>query len=316
MGYKNSIKILFSNFHLVWRDMLYHLIIFVLCGFFVYHTVTPIYRLLETSGFIDNVISSYTDFMSRLNLADFMIKIKDLSKEFIIILTDNMANIWINFVLLFLVIGFFSPVLHTMSGLAMCYSLNYYMGSMNTHSYRLSFSETFKKNLSYSLCFYLINLPITAVLGVIFVLSLKLFSVNWLVKIVALILVVSLGVIMLALRSTLFIAWAPAMVVTNAGVWKSLGLGIKSTFRRFNKVFPSAIGVVLTLLVVNLFLGTYTLGVGLLVSIPISYLLSSSLGMVSFFEAQGMRYYVDVYNVITPQKREKTDKLEDMKYVI
>jgi len=29
-----------------------------------------------------------------------------------------------------------------------------------------------------------------------------------------------------------------------------------------------------------------------------------------------MRYYVDIYNVITPNKKEISDKLNDMKYII
>ena len=52
------------------------------------------------------------------------------------------------------------------------------------------------------------------------------------------------------------------------------------------------------------------------VSIPISYMLYNVLGMVCLYEGQGMRYYVDVYNVITPQKRELTDKLNKMKYIV
>jgi hypothetical protein len=60
----------------------------------------------------------------------------------------------------------------------------------------------------------------------------------------------------------------------------------------------------------------FTLLVGLLVSIPMSYLLYSSFGMVTAYECQGMRYYVDVYNVITPMKKEMKDKLEDLKFVV
>ena len=55
---------------------------------------------------------------------------------------------------------------------------------------------------------------------------------------------------------------------------------------------------------------------GLLISIPASFLLYSTFGMVVTYESQGMRYYVDVYNVITPQKRELTDKLSNMKYIV
>ena len=64
------------------------------------------------------------------------------------------------------------------------------------------------------------------------------------------------------------------------------------------------------------FFGLFTCLVGLIVTVPASFLLYSSFGMVSAYESQGMRYYVDIYNVITPKKKERLDKLTDMKYIV
>jgi len=45
-------------------------------------------------------------------------------------------------------------------------------------------------------------------------------------------------------------------------------------------------------------------------------MLYCSFGMIVAFEGQGMRYYVDIYNVITPKKKETSDKLVEMKYIV
>ena len=97
---------------------------------------------------------------------------------------------------------------------------------------------------------------------------------------------------------------------------KNLKIAFKNSFRRFGRTFGGAVGVVLVMIILNGLLGVFTFLVGLLISIPMSFMLYSSYGMIVTYEAQGMRYYVDIYNVITPKKKENSDKLSEMKYIV
>ena len=163
---------------------------------------------------------------------------------------------------------------------------------------------------------FLINLPLNVIFVGLFSLLLRLFRGGFVLGLVAIFVMIFGFVLLYSLKSVLLSAWIPTMVVLNYNSSKSFRVGLKLTCKRFNRVFPSAIGIVLTILVLNLVMGLFTFFVGLIISIPVSFLLVATFGMVVVYEGQGMRYYVDVYNVITPKKKEVSDRFKDMKFVV
>ena len=166
------------------------------------------------------------------------------------------------------------------------------------------------------LIYLIVALPIKIIiLGDMFF-ALKLFSISFGLSLFAIFIIISGFVLLTAFKYTLFASWIPTMIVLNFGILKSLKTSVKTTFRKFGRFYGGAVGIVFTIAVVNVVVGLFTFGVGLLITVPASYVLYSVFGMVSVYEGQGMRYYVDVYNVITPQKKEITDELKDMKFVI
>lgn len=316
MLYKNSIKIVFSNFEIVWKSLLYHLLIGAISVFFMYLCINPIYELLESVGFIGNIVDIYTDFVTSLNLTELFADINVLNLQFVDILTNNISSIWINILGLVFTIFVFHVIMSNLSIMASCNSLHYYMGSMNKQGFYFSFKDIFAKNLKVQLCYFIVSLPIKATIFGFFTLCLNLFSYSFWISVLAIFLIVMGFVLLTALKYTLFAAWIPTMVVMNYGVFKSLKVGVKTTFRKSGRVYANAIGIVLTIVLLNFVVGLFTFSVGLLITIPVSYLLYSAFGMVTVYEGQGMRYYVDVYNVITPQKKETSDKFADMKYIV
>lgn len=317
MRYKNSIKIVFSNFNIVWKSMVYFLQFFVIMAGLLYLAINPIFSLLQKSGFVASFLDVYAEFLTSLNLSELLVSLKDLGVQLVNIFTTNMSSIWFNFVCIALILSFFMVIGTNLVVYPMSNSLNYYMGSINNYGFYSSFSDTFGKSLKVTLIKYFVSLPIDIINAVILYFSLKLFNSSiWIISFLAPFITILVLILLLSLKHSLFACWIPTMVTMNYNVWKSLGVGIKTSFRYFWKVYGTAVGVVLTIIVLNVFLGVFTLGVGFMISIPISFLLISAFGMVVTFEGVGNRYYVDVYNVVTPQKKEKTDKFEDMKYIV
>ena len=62
------------------------------------------------------------------------------------------------------------------------------------------------------------------------------------------------------------------------------------------------------MLMLNIFALNFTAGVGLLFTLPLTTLLIAITGDVAYFEALGMRYYIDSEHIITPKKLEERDK--------
>ena len=316
MIFKNSIKILFSNFNIVWKTLLYLFIVFLISGLGIYLSLKPIYDLLASSGLIEAIRDIYTSFITSLNLAQFFVSCSDLISSIWFVITGNLSSIWLSIVCFLLVVFIFRTIATSLVIMANCECLHYYMGSMTRSSYFHEFGVTLGKNIRIQLCYYIVSLPIKLVIVGICFLECMLIGGGLLQSVFAVFLLVLTFVILVALKYTLLVTWIPTAVVMNYGIFKSLGTALKLSFRKFGRIFANAIGIVLVIYFVNTFLGLFTFFVGLLITIPASYLLYSVFGMVVVYDCQGMRYYVDVYNVISPAKKEKSDKLKQMKYIV
>lgn len=316
MIFKNSIKILFSNFSNVWKMMLYFLLVFAVSGGLLFLFVNPILKTIENAGFFDKFVELYSNFLNNLNLSVFFEDLSLLIDKLFEFMAINASELWFWFLGIGVVVFFFNSYFLSLSNMAICKSLHLYIGSMNKQGFYTSFADGFGKNLKFQFVRYIISLPFNCLYAFLFILSLKLFGISWYVNILAIMLIIVGFVLLFAFKAMVFSVWCPAYVVLNYGIFKSLRTAIKTVFKRFGRFFGAAVGVVLTIFVLNVFLGLFTFIVGFMVSIPISYMLYNVLGMVSIYEGQGMRYYVDVYNVITPNKKETADKLKDLKYLV
>jgi len=315
MLYKNSLKILFSNFNIVWKSIIYFLLVFSGSAFLIYLCINPVYKLMVQNGIIEEFLEIYTDFLTSLNFLELCKSVGVLGDKLFGVIVENISKIWLNFTGVALTILFLSVYLNNLTIMPMCNSLHYYMGSMNKHGYYSSYFDVFKKNLLAQLVYFIVSLPVKALICFAIVMTLKLFDISWIWSILGFFILVILWICLEAFKYTLFAGWMPTMVIMNYGVFKALRVSVKNAFRQFPRMFGNAVGIVLTQLCVYV-LGVFTFFVGLIVIIPAGYLLYSSYGMVATYENQGMRFYVDIYNVVTPKKKEISDKLSDMKYII
>lgn len=316
MLFKNSVKILFSNFNIVWKMMLYLILALFFWGIVIYLLATPIVEMIDTAGFFNRFVDLYAEFLTSLNLTSLFDSIAQLLDEVIIFIAENIAELWFYFTALGFVILFVIPMAVNLICMPTCTSLHLYMGSLARQSLSVSLKENFSKNFKVQLVYYITTLPINLIGICLLILSFELFNISWLVSMLAVFGIVIGFILFVSIKYTLFSSWIPMMVVTNYGVWKALRSSCKMVFKRFGRIFGNAIGIVLTILCLNIALGMFSFMVGLLVTVPISIVLVNVFGMTTVYEGQGMRYYVDIYNVITPKKKEDSDKLKDMLYIV
>ena len=151
MNYKNSVKILFSNFEHVWKVMLYIMLLSILSIFLLYLTLSPLYKMLEDSGVVGEMAKVYTDFLSSLNVTDAASSIGLIVDNGLETLSESISNIWPTFIGVALIVGFLDFNLRNLVSMPICNSINYYMGSMNKRGLYASFLDTFGKNLKFQL---------------------------------------------------------------------------------------------------------------------------------------------------------------------
>ena len=99
--------------------------------------------------------------------------------------------------------------------------------------------------------------------------------------------------------------WAPCVVNENYGVARAFFRGARISFRNFGAVFSMIFVSMLLIIAIGLFLAVFTLGVGLVIVIPLFNVYYGFLDSAIFYGKLGKRYYVDGA-VFTPIVKEKS----------
>lgn len=140
----------------------------------------------------------------------------------------------------------------------------------------------------------------------IFVVSLGIFALSmWiLVKLVGEIGIFGVTVaylvlnLLLALRSALIAGWLPAVVVEKCGVAKGFSVGLRAIGKHFPRAFWTFFFLNLIAASVIPLFGLFTFGIGFVIAIPSAYIIYRIAELVLYYDAKGYRYYLDERTVI------------------
>ncbi len=316
MMFKNTFRLLFSNFHIVWKILLYMLLVLVTTAFIAYFACLPIVNQLMRGGFFDGVGVAYNSFLTNTNIAQLFESISQLTTLFVDIIASNIASLLFYIILFFSTTILFFEFFKNMYTFAVSNYLYMFMSNGVTCSFSKSFFENFGKNVRYQLLNLITVLPLKLLVLYLVFLSFKLFAVGGVLTFFAPFISIFVYTLLTALIVTAFSCWVPTIVSKDYSVIKSLRVGFSVMTKRFIKTFSNAICLVLTVIFLNVFVGIFTFGVALLVTIPVCSMLYASFNMVSFYTSSGMRFYIDTNSVIAPKRMELTDSLSHLKYII
>ena len=316
MMYKNSFRILFSSANLIWKVMLYFILVGVVVGGLTYVSALPIINVLAGANFFTDASDIFASFFSNLNLSELFVNLQDLIKDFVTIISQNISSLLVYiilFIFMLVILGSFLRGLYS----AVCGGVLYNLMSNNIKQpFISSFRANLIKTIKLELARLTILLPVNIVISVIMYYMFILTTLSGAMYVLAPFLIMLVFVVLIALKTTFFAGWMPALFVINARIYPALFKGFGVIHRRFWNIFATSIALMLTVLTVNLFVGIFTLSVGLLVTIPASYLLFVIFEMVSFYFARGIRFYIDSETIFEPKKADLTDKKKDIKYIM
>ena len=317
MLYKNSLKLIFSNFSLVWKILLWVLIATSLCLGLCYLVALPVINLLNTTGWFLLLRTSYEEFIASYSLTGLVQNLGEVIEVFVKILSVNLSRIWFSIVLFCILITFVFSFVSGFCFMPMCGALYHSMSSNTKTSFMDNFIVYFKKNLKYSLFNLLVNLPLR-LLCLYLVCKIIVWSnvlsddLLFLAPSVACLVYVLLN----SARITLTSGWVPAQVAMNMGVFSAFIDGVKSAKRRLINTYSNAVGLLISIVFINMFSLICTFGIGLIISIPFTCVWYATFGMTSYYSSSGLKFYVDSYNIISPKKRELSENVSSLKYFI
>lgn len=316
MMYKNSFRILFSSASLIWKVMLYFLVIGGIVGGLTYATALPIINVLKNEGLFSTFGDIFKSFFQELNLSALFANVRDLAQDFFIVMRDNMGQLLVYiilFVFVLVILGSFLKGLYSV----ICGGVLYNSMSNNIKQpFVNSIVTNIGKATKLELARLTVSLPFTALIAVILYYMALLISVGGAMYVIAPFLIILAFIILISLKTALLCGWMPALFVIKARTYPALFKGFGVIRRRFWETFGTAIAMVLTVTVVNAFAAVFSFGVGLLITIPASYVLFAIFEMVSFYTARGIRFYTDSETIFEPKKVELTDRKKDIKYIM
>ena len=309
MNFKNYLKIAFSNFDKMWKQLFYRIIVLAV----IVALIAPFYSVLK------NIVLSNWNLELFKELAGAgLFYGKNVAITFAAVadvLISALTTLFVQYtavgVYIAVVLFFVRPFLMNVGRYVISELMYGYMSSHAKHGFCSSLVRTLKKSLPYSMLRTLFCLPFNAfcVASFYFLLQVNLgesFTIGMPFIFLALCIVV------LSIKQVLIMGWAPAMVVSGENVFKSFGIGLKASLRGLSSSAIFAVSVYFAFILLALGFGVFSL----IIIVPLCAIITSVFEMMNFFSCQGMRYYADKDTVLSSKKLEEQDRITKAKFLL
>ncbi len=314
MIFRNSIRLLLTNFSTVWKVLVYYLICFALTIGVCYLLAEPIVQKLTQANIFQDTLDLINNFFSSNPTTMAYTASELMNKAWTIIITNIQFKF--NFIFLIVWLIFVFPYLLNLCQLAMGDILYGYM----TSQVRYSFSGRMIINLGRSAVFSLVRFVVMLVFNLasigLLVLSVSLAITGVFGNILLALCVLTLLLGFVAFKQTLFSCWMPALSVLGVNPFKALNRNFKAVFRNFFSIYSNIFLLCILTVVINLFCCVFTASISLIITLPLTAFSFAVFQMVSYFTSQGMRFYVYPDLFVSPKHFEEQDKLRKIKNLL
>lgn len=299
MAIKHTAGIFISKFGLVYKIIVYFLIVVLLVGAITFAVAHPaIQKLVEKAGDTSFVMHAKNGFAKLLRGNDaFLDEFRLANDSFgeIAATVKTAKGEWTALTVTFFVAFAVVTYLLALSALPFSDILRNFMSSKSEFGFMSNLVANAGRAALYALLYTLFVftsqvaiciLTVLVFLELIPKLGVLSFSVCYLIL-----------TLLSALKSTIFAGWLPATVTENVGVFKGFGVGLRAIGKRFMRSFWTFVFLSWLLTALISAFGVLTFGVGLIIAIPSAFILHRIVELVLYFDACGYRYYIDAQTV-------------------
>ena len=310
--FRNSVKLLFSNFATVWKLLLYYLIITLIGVGLVAPVFSSVVEVFRSHNFFEVLVDLLTTFNLGTNILSIFASFGTVISTLVACILDYFViHTWLAVYLTFLFVVLL-PFLYELGGIAAGEILYGYMSSQAQVNFTGRIFSSVRKSFKYILAKLLIATPINIL---IFFLIYKVFALTALggtIKFAVPLIITVVLCLLVTLRLVLFAGWLPALIVNDCGVWSAFARGIRAVGRRFFRTFSTMLVFVLLNICIDVLFGS----IAFLLLVPLGVYFVYIIDFVMFYGSQGMRYYVDADTIISPKRLEEVDRFKRCKDII
>jgi hypothetical protein len=274
----------------------------------------PIVNQLTQAHIFEDLLAVVNNFFSSNPTATTYNLSEILNSAWTIIITNIQFKFNFIFLLAWLVLVL--PYLLDLCQIAMGEVLYGYMTSQVKYSFTGMMIKNLGKSAVFSLCRFVVELPLTAVNLGLFVLSVSLAVTGSLTNILLAIGVLALLLVAVSFKQTLFACWMPAIAVLEVGPFCALKRNFKAVFTHFFAIYSNILLLCVLAVVVNILCSVFTAFVSLIITLPLTVFAFAVFQMVIYFTSQGMRFYVYPDNFVSPKHFEEQDNIRRVRNLL
>ncbi len=305
MVFVNSLRLLFSNWGKALKFFLYYVVIWGICVALFLPAIFEFKSILSAS--LNDLADCFAG-VFKGSLGQNLHSLIGTVADFVVDIFNANTGIAIyGLIIVFVVL----PFLINIGKYTLDFMLYSYMTSKNQIGFFSALVKNLKNSSLFALCkivYNIVFLAITAfaVFGLAQVKDTSFISYG--LPILELFVVTFL----FAINQILVLGWTPALIVFDCGVVKAFSKGVKAVRRHFWKYFGVTFGYFLIFWVLITVFGVYTMTV----LVPLMTILLAVMDMTVFFTSQGMRFYVNDTQILTPKKLEEVDNINKTAFIL
>lgn len=308
MKFRHTFHVFVDNFSVIYKQLLYRLIILALFAAIGVTSLYPFLKRLVASEALNNMVQGIKQFIDNFldgnmgELAGISQKIKDAFHQIIEIMKNNTVGlVWAG--LLLLVIIIIEKWFTGLGNFTTSVLVNDKMALRANSPFVGTLIRNIKKAALYNLIYVPLSILYDLALGVgIFTVLFFLVMKSGIGILVSIFIFTLMMIFSTSWKMTFTSDWLPALIRGKM----SQRNAIKYTFSRKNKntfnVLSNYIVMDILILGGNVAAFVFTFGVGLLISIPASFVVLICFELVNYYDREEIRYFADKNTIIKPEK--------------
>lgn len=294
MAFKNALKNLVAHFGTVWALLLYMLLFAALITGLSLPFVLPIIRVFEEEGILEQYGSAFSALFGDGGWNGMWDGLFGSYSSTVALFKSNGTVVTLTMLFLILIAVFAFRFFLGLHEIPLATVIDGKMSCNARYGLGGKFFSTLPVSVRYSLAKMLVTAIVdTAIIAIVYGLG-RAVGASVLLPFV---IILSLSVLM-AFRFSLLACWAPC-VINGCGVIKGFAMSVKICFKRFGSIYSTYFVSFVLLLALGAFVTIFTLGVGLIIVLPVAETYIGYLDMTEYYNKTGKRYYVDEI-VFTP----------------
>ena len=315
MKFKHSFHVFVDNFSVIYKQLLYRLVVLVISGLICWAGVYPFIKTFIDSEQLNTIIEGTKGFISNLlngqmnELQSLSEKVQTAYTELIELLNTKLSQAILSG-LLILLITVVSKWFMALGNYATASIINDKMALRA----KQPFLGTLIRNLKSAAIYSAIYVPLSVLFDLIIVVAMFFLFFTLLNHVVyffiCLFLFVLAIVFAITFKMTVTSDWLPALI---RGKMKQ-GAAMKYAFSRKNKqtlnVMSNFAVIVLIVFALNMAALLLTLGAGLLLTVPSSYVIIICFEFVNYYDREEIKYSIDKNTIISPAKERPLSREE------